>query len=76
MTPYAIDIYLYLRSHSALFLTSSVFPISAQQCEYLGNEHHIYLLRSGRVNMAGLNTNNIDYVATAIHDAVTKFPAA
>ena len=53
-----------------------MFPISAQQCEYLGSEHHIYLLRSGRVNMAGLNTNNIDYVATAIHDAITKFPAA
>lgn len=50
--------------------------LTAQQCEYLGNEHHIYLLSSGRVNMAGFNTSNIDYVATAIHDAVTKFPAA
>nr|CAH0110435.1 unnamed protein product [Daphnia galeata] len=34
-------------------------------------EHHIYLLKGGRINMCGLNTNNIDYVAKCIHEVVT-----
>lgn len=46
--------------------------LTAQQCEYLGNEHH--LLSSRRVNMAG-STPAFDYVATAIRRC-TKFPAA
>lgn len=39
------------------------------------NHHHVYLLKSGRINMCGLTTKNIDYVAQAIHDTVTQFPA-
>ena len=35
-------------------------------------ERHIYLLRSGRINMCGLTTKNAEYVATAIHDAITQ----
>ncbi|XP_046452184.1 aspartate aminotransferase, cytoplasmic-like isoform X2 [Daphnia pulex] len=34
-------------------------------------EHHIYLLKGGRINMCGLNTGNIDYVAKCIHEVVT-----
>ena len=34
-------------------------------------KYHIYLLRSGRINMCGLNEKNLDYVAEAIHDAIT-----
>ncbi|XP_037068128.1 aspartate aminotransferase, cytoplasmic-like [Pollicipes pollicipes] len=49
--------------------------LTPQQCEYLISEHHIYMLRSGRANMAGLSSANLDHVAAAIHDAVTKFPA-
>ncbi|XP_050684702.1 aspartate aminotransferase, cytoplasmic [Leptidea sinapis] len=44
------------------------------QSEYLVREHHIYLLRSGRINICGLNPSNVQYVARAMHDAVTKFP--
>jgi aspartate aminotransferase len=40
--------------------------------EYLVNEKHIYLLPNGRINMCGLTTKNIDYVANSIHEAVIK----
>ncbi len=36
----------------------------------LTSKYHIYLLKSGRVNMCGLNTKNVDYVAKAIDDVV------
>lgn len=48
--------------------------LNAKQSEYLINQHHIYLLRSGRINICGLNPGNVVYVASAIHDAVTKLP--
>lgn len=46
--------------------------LNAKQVHYLVNEKHIYLLPSGRINMCGLTTKNLDYVATSIHEAVTK----
>ncbi|CAG4920787.1 unnamed protein product [Colias eurytheme] len=49
--------------------------LTQKQCEYLIQEHHIYLLKSGRINICGLNPSNVQYVAKAINDAVTKFPA-
>lgn len=48
--------------------------LSEPQVAYMVKEFHIYLLKSGRINMCGLTTRNIDYVAQAIHDAVTKAP--
>uniref|UniRef100_H2NB91 Aspartate aminotransferase n=1 Tax=Pongo abelii TaxID=9601 RepID=H2NB91_PONAB len=46
--------------------------LNPKQVEYLINEKHIYLLPSGRINVSGLTTKNLDYVATSIHEAVTK----
>lgn len=46
--------------------------LNPKQVDYLINEKHIYLLPSGRINMCGLTTKNLDYVATSIHEAVTK----
>ncbi|GBP18495.1 Aspartate aminotransferase, cytoplasmic [Eumeta japonica] len=48
--------------------------LTPRQVEHLIQEHHIYLLRSGRINICGLNTSNVVYVAKAINDAITKFP--
>ncbi|KAK2144080.1 hypothetical protein LSH36_788g03001 [Paralvinella palmiformis] len=45
--------------------------LNKQQCDFLVNRKHIYLLGSGRVNMCGLTTKNMDYVAQAIHEALT-----
>lgn len=50
---------------------SAVFP-AANQVEYVVKERHIYLMASGRINMCGLNSKNIEYVAESIHEAVTK----
>lgn len=36
------------------------------------DEYHIYLLKTGRINMCGLNENNVNYVAEAINAAVTR----
>ena len=45
--------------------------LTKEQVKELREKFHIYLLDSGRANIAGLNESNIDYVANAIHE-VTK----
>ncbi|KAF3688043.1 Aspartate aminotransferase, cytoplasmic [Channa argus] len=45
--------------------------LNPKQVEYLIKEKHVYLMASGRINMCGLTTKNIDYVAQSIHEAVT-----
>lgn len=32
------------------------------------NKYHIYLLKTGRIAIVGLNDKNVDYVANAMHD--------
>nr|XP_015799824.2 aspartate aminotransferase, cytoplasmic [Nothobranchius furzeri] len=46
--------------------------LNPKQVEYLIKERHVYLMASGRINMCGLTSKNIDYVAKCIHEAVTK----
>lgn len=48
--------------------------LNLKQVEYLIQEYHIYLLKSGRINVCGLNPSNVQYVARAINDAMNKFP--
>lgn len=48
--------------------------LSERQVEHLINHYHIYILRSGRINMCGLNESNLDYVANAIYETVILFP--
>jgi len=47
--------------------------LNPQQCEFLKNEKHLYLLKSGRMSLCGVNPANIDHVAQSIHEAVLKF---
>lgn len=49
--------------------------LTPEQCTFLVNEKHVYLTQSGRISLCGLNTNNVEYVAQAIKEAVTKVPA-
>jgi len=44
--------------------------LSTKQCEILINKWHIYLLKSGRISMAGITSKNVKYLAQAINDAV------
>ncbi|XP_064173354.1 aspartate aminotransferase, cytoplasmic [Anguilla rostrata] len=46
--------------------------LNPKQVEYLVKEKHVYLMASGRINMCGVTTKNIDYVAESIHEAVTQ----
>ncbi|KRT85898.1 hypothetical protein AMK59_2684 [Oryctes borbonicus] len=48
--------------------------LNEQQSLHMTNNYHIYMLKSGRINMCGLNPNNIDYVAKAIYETVTNIP--
>jgi len=44
--------------------------LTPPMCEVLIQKHHIYLLKSGRISLAGLNRGNVDYMVDAIDDAV------
>merc|ERR1712157_256113 len=41
--------------------------MTKDMCEQLTDEYDIYLTKDGRISLAGLNQNNVDYVADAIH---------
>eukprot|EP01113_Clastostelium_recurvatum_P043591 TRINITY_DN723_c0_g1_i2.p2 TRINITY_DN723_c0_g1~~TRINITY_DN723_c0_g1_i2.p2 ORF type:complete len:434 (-),score=127.58 TRINITY_DN723_c0_g1_i2:2063-3364(-) len=45
--------------------------LSEQQCDKLINEHHVYLVRNGRISIAGITSKNVDHLAKSIHE-VTK----
>lgn len=45
--------------------------LTALAVEKLISEHHIYLLKGGRISMCGITTQNVDYVAECIHKVVT-----
>ena len=40
--------------------------LSPEQCTYLTEHYSIYLLKTGRVSLAGLNAGNIQYVVDAV----------
>ena len=43
---------------------------TAKQVDFMQEKFHIFMLRSGRINMCGLTPRNIDHVAKAIDSAV------
>jgi len=45
--------------------------MNPQQSERLTKEFHVYLTKDGRISMAGVTSNNVGYLAHAIHE-VTK----
>lgn len=48
--------------------------LNEKQVQILIDDFHIYLLKTGRISMSGLNENNVSHVAKAIHTAVTTIP--
>ncbi|XP_067858160.1 aspartate aminotransferase, cytoplasmic [Heptranchias perlo] len=46
--------------------------LNPTQVDFMIKKKHIYLLANGRINMCGLTTSNLDYVAESIHEAVTS----
>lgn len=51
-------------------ISQSFLPLSQQQCVALRDQWHVHLPETGRINVAGLNSKNIDYVAKAIKNVV------
>lgn len=56
---------------NGLFWYSGLTPL---QVEKLREEYHIYGTSNGRVNVAGLNTSNIDAYCSAVDAIVRKYP--
>jgi aspartate/tyrosine/aromatic aminotransferase len=54
-----------------LFFQMLICSIVEHLVDRLVKEHHIYMLRNGRISMAGLNSKNIHYFAQAIHHVYT-----
>merc|ERR1711972_529454 len=48
--------------------------LTPAQCERLIAEHHIYLLKSGRISLAGLNKGNIQYMIDCVDEVVRACP--
>ena len=46
--------------------------LNEAQCDKLIQEHHIYLMRSGRISVSGLNAKNMDYVVDCIDKVVRE----
>jgi len=44
--------------------------LTEPMCERLIQEHHIYLLKSGRISMAGLNKSNMQYMVNSVDEVV------
>lgn len=54
------------------YLPTACVPFAEKQVQILMKEFSIYLLKTGRISMCGLNESNVAYVAKAIHAAVTR----
>jgi aspartate aminotransferase len=44
--------------------------LTAPQTKVLAEKAHVYMTSNGRISMAGLNGNNIDYFAESVDAAV------
>lgn len=55
-------------------LNENQFCFTEKQVKFLTDEYHIYLRKTGRISMCGLNERNVAYAAKAIHAAVTTIP--
>ena len=53
----------FLREQKGMF---SLLGVSREQVETLRSDHAVYLVGSGRINVAGLSSANLDQVAKAI----------
>ncbi|KAE9548227.1 hypothetical protein FO519_008567 [Halicephalobus sp. NKZ332] len=49
--------------------------LSPNQVDHLVKNHKVFLLKDGRINICGLNTKNVEYVAKAIDETVRSIQA-
>ena len=53
----------YIANERGMF---SFLGISLEQVVRLREEFHVYMVETSRINLAGINQSNVDYVADAI----------
>lgn len=46
--------------------------LSEKQSTLMLEKHHVYMLKNGRISMAGLNTKNVGYVAEAMKKSIEE----
>lgn len=49
--------------------------LSKEQVMFMRENHHIYMSGNGRMSMAGLTEETVDYVANAMRDAILSSPS-
>ena len=42
--------------------------MTAEMCDTLTAEYNIFLTKDGRISVAGVNSDNVEYIAKAVHD--------
>ena len=55
--------FAFIRREKGMF---SFLGLSEEQTRRLREEHSVYMLGSSRINVAGINASNLDYVADAV----------
>ena len=53
----------FIRRENGMF---SFLGLTPEQAKSLRSEHSVYMLDSSRINVAGINANNIDYLVQSI----------
>ncbi|XP_067879093.1 putative aspartate aminotransferase, cytoplasmic 2 [Heterodontus francisci] len=52
-----------------------IYPgFTDSQIDYLRNNKHIYLSSNGQINISLINSQNLAYLASCIHEAVLSSP--
>uniref|UniRef100_A0A069DYX4 Aspartate aminotransferase n=1 Tax=Panstrongylus megistus TaxID=65343 RepID=A0A069DYX4_9HEMI len=49
--------------------------LNLRQVEHMIKKYHIYMFKSGRINMCGLNIENIDYVVQSFYNTILSIPS-
>jgi len=57
----------HITSQIGMFSYTGLTP---KQSDAMVDKHHVYMLRNGRISMAGVTTKNVAYLAKAIDDVV------
>jgi len=50
--------------------------LNPKQSKSMVEKHHIYMLENGRISMAGVTSNNVKYIATAMDDVVRNIDSS
>ncbi len=46
--------------------------LNPRQCQVLTDQHHVYIMSDGRINVCAITTKNVDEVAQKFYDVITN----